>query len=66
MHRKVLLHVSMYLHHLQGDFSCMRLSYDIGRVKNFSVYEKRLSEDNVNISKHVGILYDTDFVVKIL
>jgi hypothetical protein len=25
----------------------------------FSVYEKRLPEDDVNISKHVGILYDT-------
>ena len=40
---------------------------------NFSVYGKRFpddddddDDDDVNTSKHVGVYYDTDFIVNIL
>jgi len=33
---------------------------------NGSEYEKRLPEDDADISKHIEVLYDADFIVDIL
>jgi len=32
----------------------------------YFIYKTRLPEDDVNTSKHVGVLYDTDFIDNIL
>lgn len=38
---------------------------DFPKAKYFSVYEKRLPEDVVNTSKHLGEFYDTDVIVNV-